>query len=86
MAPFEGVSVNSCIPMVEGTVTYYTVDTTIQLIRKAGPGAILAKTDVEHAYKLVPIHLEDIPALGIKWFQHGRAVPYSTHFRRLCNI
>ncbi len=69
-APFEGVSVNSCIPMVEGTVTYDMVDTGIQLIRKAGPRAIPAKIDIEHAYKLVPIHPEDIPALGIRWFQH----------------
>ncbi len=64
------MSVNSCIPTSEGTVTYDTVNTAIQLIRKAGPGAILAKTDVEHAYKLVPIHPEDIPALMIRWFQH----------------
>ncbi len=65
-APFEGVSLNSCIPMADGTVTYDTVNTAIQLIRKAGSGAILAKTDVEHAYKLVLIHPEDIPALGIR--------------------
>ncbi len=37
---------------------------------KPGPRAILDKTDVKHAYKLVPIHPEDIQALGIRWFQH----------------
>ncbi len=47
--PFEGVSVNSCIPMVEGKVSYDTVDTAIWLILKAGPAAILAKTDIDHA-------------------------------------
>ncbi len=25
---------------------------------------------MKHAYKLVPIHPKDIPALGIRWFQH----------------
>ncbi len=70
LAPFEGVSVNSCIPMDEGTVTYDMVNTSIQLINRAGPGAILAKTDVEHAYKLVPIHREDIPTMWVRWFQH----------------
>ncbi len=70
LAQFEGLSVNSCIPTAEGTVTYDTVHTAIQLIRKAGPGAILTKTDVEHAYKLVPIHPEEIPALVIRWFQY----------------
>ncbi len=96
-APFEGMSVNFCIPMVEGTVTYDTVDTAIQHIQRAWPGTILAKTDVEHVYKLVPIHLEDIPALGLggsstgcgmqpcPWDQ-GRDVPYLRHFLRLCNI
>ncbi len=33
-----------------------------------GPGAFLAKIDIEHAYKLIPIHPADIPALGIRWF------------------
>ncbi len=60
----------TCIPKAKGTVTYDTVDTAIQLTLKAGPRAILAKTDVEHAYKLVTIHLENIPALGIRWLQH----------------
>ncbi len=69
-APFEGISVNSCIPTKDGTVTYDTVDTAIQLIQRAGQGAILAKTDIEHAYKLIPVHPDDIPALGIWWFQH----------------
>ncbi len=32
-APFEGVSVNSCIPMAEGTVTYHMANRAIQLIR-----------------------------------------------------
>ncbi len=68
-SPFEGVSVNSCIPAKEGTVKYDTVDSAIHLIQQAVPEAFLAKTDIEHAYKLIPIHPEDIPALGIRWFQ-----------------
>ncbi len=85
-ATFEGVSVNSCIPMVERTFSYDTVETAIQLIWRARPGAILAKTDVEHAYKLVlgssstGCGMQPCP-----WAQ-GRAVPYSRYFLRLCNI
>ncbi len=52
-SPFEGISVNSCIPTKDGTVMYDTVDTAIQLIQRAGQRAILAKTDIEHAYKLI---------------------------------
>ncbi len=32
-APFEGISVNSCIPTRDGTVTYDTIGTAIQLIQ-----------------------------------------------------
>ncbi len=69
-APLEGVSVNSCIPTGEGTVKYNTIYMAIQFIQQAGPGAILAKTDIEHMYKLIPIHPDDIPELGIRWFHH----------------
>ncbi len=69
-APFEGISVNSCIPTKDRTVMYDTVDIAIQLIQRAGQGAILAKTDIEHAYKLIPVHPDDVSALGIRWFQH----------------
>ncbi len=41
----------------------------IALIQSIGPGALLTKTDIEHAYKIIPIHPEDIPALGIRWFK-----------------
>ncbi len=44
---------------------YDTFDSAIQLIQRAGQVAILAKTDIEHAYKLIPVH----PSLGIRWFQ-----------------
>ncbi len=63
-APFVGISINSCIPTRDGTVTYDTMDTAIQLIQQAGQRAILTKTDINHAYKLIPIHPDNIPALG----------------------
>jgi hypothetical protein len=66
-SPFRGVSVNSCIPKEAGSVSYHTVDTAVRLIRRLGPGCVLMKTDIEHAYKNVPIHPLDIPALGVKW-------------------
>ena len=68
-SPFEGTSVNSAIPTEAGSVSYDTVDSAIALIQMSGPNSVLAKTDIEHAYKLIPIHPEDIPALGIRWFQ-----------------
>ncbi len=67
-APFVGPSVNSHIPTAAGSVSYDTVDTAISLIQAVGPRAFLAKTDIEHAYKLIPILPADITALGIRWF------------------
>ncbi len=69
-APFNVISINSCISTRDGTVTYDTVDLAIWLIQRAGPGAILAKTDIKHAYKLIPVHPDNFPALSIWWFQH----------------
>jgi hypothetical protein len=66
-SPFKGVSVNSTIPKEAGAVSYHTVDTAVRLIRNLGPGCVLIKTDIEHAYKNIPIHPLDIPALGVKW-------------------
>ncbi len=67
-APFGGPLVNSHIPKEAGTVSYDTVDKAISLIQDIGPGAVLAKTDIEHAYKLIPIHPHNIPALGLRWY------------------
>ncbi len=66
--PFVGPSVNSHIPKEDSTMSYDTVDKAISLIQDIGPGAVLAKTDIEHAYKLIPIHPQDIPALGLRWY------------------
>ncbi len=68
-AQFGEPSVNSFIPTEAGTVSYDTIDTIISLIQSIWAGAILAKTDIEHAYKLILIHLDDIPALGIRLFK-----------------
>ena len=65
--PRDGVSVNSCIPDSEGTVKYDNVAKAIQLIRKLGKGAVLVKSDIQHAYKLIPLKNSQIPAMGIKW-------------------
>ena len=68
--PRQGASVNSFIPQDEASVSYDSVDTAIRLIRQVGKGAILCKTDIEHAYKLINIAESDIPALAMRWFQH----------------
>ena len=38
-----------------------------ELVRSWGRGALLAKLDIESAYRIVPIHPDDRSVLGMKW-------------------
>ena len=57
----DGVSRELC------SLTYASVDDAVKLILDCGPGAILAKLDVQRAYRNVPVHPDDRPLLGMKW-------------------
>ena len=37
------------------------------MVRKAGPGALLAKIDMKSAYYIVEVHPEDRLLLGMSW-------------------
>ncbi len=65
-ATLEGLSVNDAIPVEAGAVSYNTVDNVVRMIQGYGQVSVLGNTDVEHAYKLVPI-----PALGMGWGGRG---------------
>ena len=55
----KGTSVNDGIPDVETSVRYATVDDAIRLIKQAGPGCFLAKTDIKNAFRIIPINPAD---------------------------
>ena len=59
-----GSSVNDRIDPGEFTLHYITVDQVIQLVSQFGPGAPMAKFDVEAAYSNVPVHPSDRYLLG----------------------
>ena len=74
----KGTSVNDGIPNVETSVRYATVDDAIRLIKQAGPGCFLAKTDIKNAFRIIPINPADYHLLGIKWrelYYYDRAMP-----------
>ena len=48
-------------------MTYVTMDGSVGAIRQAGGGAFLAEVDVKQAYRIVPVHPEDRPLLGMMW-------------------
>ena len=65
MAP-ENRSVNDGIAPESCSLSYTTVDCAAELVRSRGRGALLAKLDIESAYRIVPIHPDDRSVLGMK--------------------
>ena len=63
----HGYSVNDGIPKDPYSLHYTSVDDAIRILLQLGPGGLMAKFDVESAYRNVPIHHEDRYLLGMSW-------------------
>lgn len=63
----EGSSVNDGIDIDKGHVQYQSLDDAIDSLARLGPQTVLSKFDIEHAYKVVPIHPSDVPKVGMFW-------------------
>ena len=63
----ESGSVNEGISQQLCTLTYVSVDDIAAKILELGRGTMLAKLDIQSAYRLVPVHPDDRPLLGMKW-------------------
>ena len=48
-------------------LSYVNVDEAAMAIRKTRRVAFLAKVDIKEAYRIVPVHPEDCPLLGMVW-------------------
>ena len=44
-----------------------SVDTIAQRVASLGRGSLLAKIDIESAYRLIPVHPENRCLLGVRW-------------------
>lgn len=74
----KGSSVNDGIASEHSTVSYATIDDAIHLIKQAGPGCFLAKTDIKNAFRLLPILPNDYSLLGMQWrglYYYDRCMP-----------
>ncbi|KAM4016539.1 uncharacterized protein ACNLHF_002833 isoform 1-T1 [Anomaloglossus baeobatrachus] len=60
----KGLSVNDGIPDSDASVTYVSFDKAVALVRQAGPGALMAKSDIESAFRLLPVHPDCYHLLG----------------------
>ena len=63
----HGSSVNDGIPIELTSVSYATLDDAIKEIRELGKGAFIAKSDIESAFRLIPIKKQDYHLLGFQW-------------------
>ena len=74
-----GSSINDFICDELATVSYANFDDAANLVVKLGHNCLLAKTDIESAFRLVPIHPDDYELLGIKWdnqFYYDTCLPF----------
>ena len=62
-----GHSVNDGIAGEDYSLQYMKVDDIIAGIMRLGRGSLMAKFDVQNAYRIVPVHTEDRLLLGMKW-------------------
>lgn len=60
----KGESVNDGISKEEASVSYVSFDRAVCLVRRAGRGALLAKSDIESAFRLLPVHPDCFHLLG----------------------
>ena len=61
-----GSSVNG-IPVDLTHVQYTSFDEALDMIRLVGPGCFMGKIDIQHAFRLCPVHPDDWPLLGYRW-------------------
>ena len=64
----RGASVNDGIDPAEFSCSYTSVDEAIALVfMNGGRGALLAKADIKHAFRLIPVSPEQWHLLGFQW-------------------
>ena len=49
------------------SLSYVSIDAAAAMVLSLGQGAELAKLDIASAYRIVPVHPDDRPLLGMKW-------------------
>jgi len=53
------------VPKKSGAIRM--IDDAVRIIQKHGPGCLLAKVDLKHAFRICPVNKADWPLLGIYW-------------------
>lgn len=61
----RGFEVNEEISKEEFSVRYSSFDDAVSLVNGLGPDAFMAKLDIEHAFRLCPVHPSQWGLLGL---------------------
>ena len=63
----SGSSVNDGISPELSSLSYTSLDHLAAMILSIGRGSLLVKADIQEAYRMIPVHPQDQPLLGIQW-------------------
>ena len=75
----SGCSENEHIPKELTSFAYAGIQDAISYIKKLGKGCYMSKTDVQSAFRIMPIHRSDYHLLGFSWegeYYYDKAVPF----------
>ena len=75
----KGNSVNDFIDQDLCSVQYTKFDAVIQMVQQLGQGALLAKTDIKSAFRLLPVSKTDFQLLGFSFegfYYFDKALPF----------
>ncbi len=62
----RGSSINDGIDPALCSLHYLGLDAAVAMVKRLGPGCQLAKLDLQHAYRVVPVHPDDWHLLGMQ--------------------
>ena len=74
-----GISANDSIDSELSSIAYTSIDDAAHMINHLGQGCLLAKFDLQEAYRAVPVHPLDQPKLAVSWNEDvliDRALPF----------
>ena len=63
----EGHSVNDGIDKALCSISYVKIDQVVNHMLSFPPGALMAKIDIKHAYRNIPVHPDDRHLLAMRW-------------------
>ena len=63
----ERLSINDGIDKNQCSLSYLKLDKVAEIAMRLGQGTLLAKLDIQSAYRVIPVHPEDRSLLGMKW-------------------